>query len=586
MTRQLFAAAYLLVCTLCGSNALAQYNKTYLANINGAFVNSNAIDIADAGNGEYCVLSAAGTQAAPSLVLRKHDFNGNILFETSHAIPGISPQKLLHTPNDEYIVVGLHYGAAGVTNPFAARFDNSGNFMWLYVYQCNTTFLSFPGSFCRVNVVRAEDDVNETYILVAPGQQVYSTTFNNDIVINAMKIRANGWPLWSNKYAMSPADRNGTYGAFTAIQDLPYALACGTDGNSYKYFIAGVTLKSIFSERNYHFSIDGNGAIVDPYQEYWGPAGYPFGHDAIFDATTNEFVLTHTQGNSGIVGNPNVSQIAIVKYDFNTLGINAWHYYYDANAVECYGKSIKENAAQDAYIVASWVSNPLSPNQSIVNTALLKVDKAANPIFLKRYNENVTSRAPAIISLTDPGSLTENYVMAGYVSDVRMYSTDVNGDVCGVIDVPVEASEHTEQVKDYPYADNYQDPTYTPVNLQNEGIFTNITDCINAPDPSQYKNRPTGITVNNAAGDITVFPTLLEQDNNTIILETFVEKNTTLQLQLFTIDGRMAGSVSFEVKTGSLKKSWQMPSLLPGTYILNISPADETLNKTVRITKL
>lgn len=588
--RQTLLTAIMLACIIWAQQAVAQYNKTYISTINGSQVQSTAIDIVDAGNGEACVLSGAGVAGGlPSIVLRKHDFNGNILFETAHT-PHVNffyAEKMVLTPNGEYIVVGTHYDAANVNNPFAARFDNSGNILWFHVYPSNSTWTSYSGSFARVCIVRAEDDPAESYIITAPGDQFYPTTWNDDIVVNALKIDAGGIPVWNKKYALPAADRNGTYAGFTSIDDLPNTLCYGTDGGMHKYLIAGTTVKNVLSERGFQFSIDGNGNIVDQYTEYF-ISGYPFGHDALFDPATQQFVLTFTMGNNNLAPPVTVSEIAVLKLNFGTLGIVSYDYYWDNNAVENYGVSIKENAPRDAYIIASWVSNPLSVNQSIINTALLKIDKSGTPFFLKRYNEDTYSWPSAIISLTDPLSGTENYVTAGYAhfnNDTRIYSTDVNGDVCGVIDVQPSHNGYDYGPAPYSYSEAPFPPNFFRENVQIENLQTQITDCANAPNPSQYKSKPAGITANTAVKDVKVYPTILTQ-NNKVIFETIGNNGTDMLAELYTIDGRKAGSITFSLTAGLNTGIWDIPAQQAGNYFIRISTADKSLNKTVKITKL
>jgi|GEM_PF-3227134 len=603
------------VIALAGSfSTHAQYNRTYECIFaNGTNLNTASVDIVDAGNGATCILGQSTRLINSYVLLRKVDDAGNIIFETLETLAGQSvyPTDLIHTGNDEYIAVGFirtpGYHPTGAFNityqPFAMRFDNAGNHLWTHIFSVNTNYWDYIPDYSKVSIAYVEDDPgNESYILTYPADQTFYTPpaaavggpLYQDNTIGALRFDANGGMMWNYKYYLPnvPVRDPG----LMVESEFPHALAYGMN----KYFIGGNVRQMIMppvggigymNEINFYMSIDNAGNIIDQYRNFDAP-GYNFGHDAIFDATTNEFVMSYTYGDAIMGGT--ASQIAISKINAATFGINSTGYYYDADALENYAVSIKENPQQDAYVLSCFTSGSVSGSgPTNRNVSILKIDKSYNPLFYKSYNVNRDQDAASLAAYMNPVTGAENYAVIstpigpGSFSHMRVIATDNNGAACGEYNRPVSWA--------------FGDPTFYPTiqYLKGSGpdgtdlspayieLASNVTDCGGGGIPDdQYRTATSVNDISNSASGVKVFPSLITGSSNTLHIETDGLSTTKLTIVITSIDGSVVGSYTTDVSKTDNKFSWQFPANTPGNYILKITTADNSIHKIQRISVL
>lgn len=608
-------------CLLCFQSQ-AQFNKTYQTYVNGSYNRVQTIDMVDDGSDGTCVLARLHNtvfNTMENILLRRLDASGNVIFSTSCYKPKtntgfLSPSSLVRTDNNEYIVAGMWLGVTlpslpGVTsNPFAARFSSTGALIWLQVYHSNTAGFNYNGNFEKTSIVKARDGNPDEYIIVAPGlpsyySGPYPAPYANDVVLNAIKIDGAGNAIWNQKYDLG-AGRGGA--PYSDIQDLPHTLVYGGEmeeggegGGSLigKYFIAGTTIKDAYNYYNFQMAIDGNGAIVNQYRQFYVPT-YPMHQNAIYDNLTNEFVMTYTMGNNSIAGNPTVSQIAVAKFDFANLNCANTDYYWQGGVVENYGVSIKQNHDLDAYVIACFQahdtimhdSNMYSTYFSTYNISMLKIDKFTTPVFFKRYNVFAFSFPAAIECIKGTDDIPENYVIAGTrsnftvpaIDDMRVIRTDVNGVTCGSEEIPVEQGNMPIDLEEIPYSDFMVGPSSDIITPAIQSISEDITVCVDSDNPRYYK-------VISSAQDpatINVYPTLMQAGESTVHIDAYAAAKQTVDVLLLGADGRTIARQSFDLSDGLSKLNWNLPSLLPGTYVLDIRSQDKSLHQTIRLSKL
>ena len=538
-----------------------------------------------------------GTAYNNLILLRGIDPNGNVTpLEVAYTYPDILPTKLLYTPNGEYIVVGYHLepiSVGGTTygkQPFAAKFNAAGVFQWMQVYQVNGIAHSRNGVE-RVNIVYCPNanPAIESYIITYTADQNFYTPLlgpgmlNEDATIGALRLDGtNGNPIWAAKYYLPFAARSTE----SIHGDYPHALAYGKG----KYFISGITDISPVTPpyyNNFMMTININGGIVDDYRRYV-VGNRTLTHDAIYDAGTNEFVMSMAlEGANTPIA---LTAFDVMKVDQTTLNVNDNDFYYDQSSMENYAVSIKETPDQQNYIIGGTISGDPFNNWALgTSTGLLKINKAGAVQFLRRYNPLRDQDPSAVTVYADPVTGLENYRIGitpyGAVTpggiDMRVLTTDDIGDIpCWSMErsygtthtVPLVAVPETLTVA-VAYAPN----PVTPLMLD---LNTSMTICTGPASKSlSVYNTVPGKTFK-------VYPTLLAAGDDKLNFEISSTGGTTLTITAVAMDGRTIGKYETAIKEGDNKLSWQLPTNVPGNYILNISSADNSIRKAERISKL
>ena len=587
--------------------AMATFNKTYFSMINGGYDPSTTIDMIDAGGGNALILGSTNSEP---LLLRLVDFNGVVLNEQAFDYSNdptavITPTQVVKTLSGDFIVVGYYYSSTVNQNPFAAYFKGTTlTNVWFQVYQSNTG-TAYTYNFSRANIVFAADDPTGEHFILSCAGDLSGTGVPNpssnygDMVINALKIDVSGMQLWNNKYFIS--GRTGTYSYITALRDEPHALTYVYSGPSGKYFIAGTSdqwydasvwyLYGMNSTMGFAMTIDNTGAIVDQYREFTIPS-YPFNQDAIWDDDPAEqsIVMSYTFGNTNAGGSGTASVMGITKFDINLLVKQTFVYWY-SNATENYAYSIKRTAANDGYIMSCW----LTDNQSyaptaIENVGILKVDKnLRTPQFLERYNVFTGTMPGSIISLVDPMSHTEDYVVEattmGGSNDIRVISADVTGKACGFESLTPSLNAYNVQPNIYAYT-SVPVSGFFPISINAPLTASTFSDCNNSVNPAYYRTSNQLTPVTTKTDWLSIFPTLLSGGDNTINIVCNAENATVLSVSFYTIEGKYAGTQSFQVIEGDNTLSCILPFSVPGNYLITVTSSDKKFNKTGRISKL
>lgn len=588
MKQKMTLFSFLLICIFSTNQMQAQWNKTIFDN--------ESIDIVEADNGGSCVL---GSTYSHPLVLTKRDFNGNILFHTGHssfANPDdiIYPNSILYTQNDEYIVVGWIYKANTAFFPpadislFAARFDALGNNLWVNEYQSSLSPSSvIRQSNMKVNIVFVEDDPSmESYILVGPGDahgSNYSYVFP-DMTIHGIRIDENGSPIWDKKFLPPVLDRQGIYSNIYAIEDYPMALTYANfqvgGGVQDVYFIAGLTVNwyynSFGSSSDFCMGIDKDGNIVNQYSDIGTPGvRYGANYEAIFDASANRVVLASNFYNP--LGLSSYTVLGVTKFD-DLLNPTSSNYYEYTGATQNHMEGISLDASTDNYIIASTLE--FESANLIKNAAILKIDKTSmNSQFYHRYNYLRFSSAESIMSITDPNSGIENYVMAANVSNpsgARVISTNDLGVSCGDRVIPVNSGTSTYA----PLSRFYDVLDFDAQSIlfsQTDNLAFFETDCANSANPDTYKKEDGNALETSLLGEnIMIYPTLLTSDKPIVTIETMTIASEDVKLILFSADGKQLAEMNFLMEEGNQSTNWTLPGLQTGNYFISIEKGNET----------
>jgi hypothetical protein len=570
------------------------YVKTYNSVINGIYNPTRVVDIVDATNGPNaftCTLeNQRSTIGGPSsIILKKFDKYGNLMFDVSYtpATGTATPTSVIHTLNDEYIVVGyFSTSTLGVTNnPFAARFDNSGNLLWHNYYRTGTG--SRLGRSSKVVIARVEDDpaVPESYIIAASTEDM-----SLNIGINAVRIDGSGSTLWN--YIYTPAITGYTYDV--NVSAIVFGKAGGPTG---KYLIAGeVDQFPIMALRykNCHMAIDNTGAVINNYEEAYVPT-YPFATSAIYDYSINNFVLAYTQGDNNLVGLPTASEPAITKLDYASLGHIQTDYYWISGMVENYCSGICENQAKTSYLLSGVTFSSSTPGGGGPHMTLFQIPKGVGTKFAHQYNTGTNSyTSTGIFSTMDySGAPTESHVMAGDgvysvtgTGGLRVINANAMDEACGSVYQQVNSNSFVPPpTVIWPTLSTAVTIGEDMVPTVKDMVMTNFTDCALAPSSSTYKAigfmNPTTSTE-----QLNIYPTFLSKDDNSINIKVFMNHESMLTISLYNVEGKKMGTQIFNLKAGGNSVSWTLPFLTPGNYLISTVSENSNLIKTTRISKL
>ena len=566
----------------------AQYNKAWPGN--------NSIDIATNSKGHTCVL---GSNSDYAITLRELDFVGNQNFFTGYSPtlpPGdeLRPTKLLRTPADDYIVVGFYYRAPthahlSDLSPFAARFDEFGNFLWLQDYQGSLTFSPhMPTDLAQASIVYVENDPGvESYIITAPADPHaanYSYTYTEDVTINAIRIDGGGMPMWNKKYMLPHSARSAT--SYSMYQDYPQALTFANFDASTGlgvYFIAGVSVRTVFGWGYYNFfmSIDKDGNIAQDYTEIGTPVAWD--NDAIFDASTDRVVIASTMPNISGSGN-SASLIGVTQID-NNYSIQSVHHYQYPDATENYAMSIEEDATGDYYLIAASIHDiPIN----IDDMAMLKLDKVSMiPDFYHRFNRLTSTWGAAMVSAVDQASGTENYVLAGTVNgtstpESRVVSADVFGDVCGIDPLPHIQGNYTWNPvgKNYDVIDLF---IFHQHSMEQDPILTRPYDC--DPANPDYKKSLDSSSPILSETSVKLFPTVLNPSDNKVTLNFEAAEEGNYTASLYSVTGKVIEEKDGTFSTGEQSVVWNLPLSESAMYLIRVQLADSEKTHVFRVVK-
>lgn len=563
------------------------FNRTYFDG------QGESVDIVNAGaKGVSCVL---GRSANFPIILKKLDFNGNVIFDKSMSFnpPGanIYATKLLHTPNDEYLVVGFIYDN-GVRNPFASRFDANGNILWFNKYFSNTRVFPLGGSDTRVNICRIEDDgPSEAYIITAAGDDPYGVPgmsgTGDDVFINALRIDGSGNCIWNHKFIRTGAPYTSI--AFDNI-DCPESLVF-INNTVKRYFIGGGTNTTGGGPIGFFMSIDKNGVIADQYANI--PSSEHWWEEAIYDNATQQVITGYPCGNiaAGITSSNSAAGISKFSVVGGLTHVRSDFFALAAPANETYCMGIKEDATHTFYILAAFVATTTSP---VSHMALMKVRKTTpgSLSVFKDYNvQRLTFTAGVIDAVNASG--TENYVLAGTANGVpnamRVISTDVNGIACGANQPDYTHNNPTYTCPVSPLTQYNITPSqqsYGVIALTQTGSYSDCDAYVaGGGNAAQYRTTPTNINETGNLNSLKVYPTLLTSQQF-VSLDINAEGISSADVIVTTIDGKVIGRHVLKLSDGANHLQITIPEFAAGTYVLRVSTKDGAINKTFKLSRL
>lgn len=586
-----FVPLLALVCSsLLPIPATAQYVRTYQS-FNPAAMPVGAVDLIAASPNTSVLLATditydpvTGTLPYDNILLRELDYNGNILFETLHRAPSlyVMPQRVIHAASGGYIVVGTcsPRTAPFIQQPFAARFDNAGTFLWMKEYACNMASYADSRLGKGVCIEQVQDAPGESYIIAASGQQTILPAYDQDCILNVLRIDGAGGVIWDKKYSVSMATRSAIGApAMTALRISPSVIRYGLG----KYLIAGAGESIPGGGAAFLMSIDNSGAIVDNFRQVIVPT-YSLNHDVIFDPVNNNFVMAYTMGDNNLVGVPTASEITLSRFDAVTLNHLRSDYYWVDQTTENYSMGIMQDKGYKDYFISCSIMPASGSTIPERNTCLLRVDKlTGNAEFFKRFNIYTgTLAATQPVSISDPLTGKEQFVFAASkdaTKEIRMIATDVNGNTCGAEEYPIGQRPVVPVFSSLPHGDYdvvcmpaYRFPVSVP-------LSTTFDQC--SGTGSQYK----GVAEMAMESSFKVYPTLLDKGNDLVKLEVITKSATRLDIVLVGMDGRQVATHSFALSEGAQTLSWTLPGLASGIYSLSAHSADGTLHGTKRLVR-
>lgn len=597
--KKIFLAAIFLL-TL---NVHAQFNNVYPLLTAGTPTSSMLLDM-DAESGSSWVLST-DVATRCDIQIKRIGFAGAVMAQSVYQFPAvngvITPHAIINTGDGGCMVVGsafeyLSLAPNASVNPFVARFDFTGSFMWMKILPTNPAPY-YHGRVCRINIVHAEDGPRYlNYIIVTPGGDNYNLIDQSTCTINAIKINDVGSVIWNKIYGSNQP----------SVRRTPHALSCGKstitvdlpgggtkDSVFYKYFIAGVQEDHNASDpyAAFDMSIDENGDIVDQYRTYVVP-DQPEGQDAIYDNQTEEFIMAYTIGYDNIMPSPVATATTVSKYAFSNLNINSTHCYYQPTAMENYGHSIVENISGDGYVIGCNIARDVTlvsvPGGGNRYPALLQIDKTGVPTLMTRFNKydpDQVYRNPYLTKLKTPAGKSR-YLLGSALcvtrgtplpDHIRVISIDSIGKTCDAEDVPVDYNQMTWE----PHSDPL--PTFPRPNLEMLTFLTSPTSAVN-PISCLHNGAAKLTTIEDSR--IEIYPTLLEGTDHVVTLDISTSNTTEVSLTLYDLYGKKLAEKYIANINSAQKPEWNMPLLLPGTYIITVYSPNENLQKTIKISKL
>ncbi len=572
-----------------GYAQIPSFNRTYT---DGGGRSVDIVNASNAGIGYSCVL---GTSATYPIILKKLDFNGNVVFDHGITMANtVHPSALLYTPNDEYIVVGsLNTGS--IIYPFAARFNSTGNMLWFKCY--NTISGIMESNTPNIKICRVEDDgPDESYILVCTAIDPYRIPgqYGSGLDYYPMALRfdgATGTATWNKVYSRTGAPANDW--AYD-VRELTRSV-CFINDNNPRYFIGGSTetwaTTPLTGTGSFFMSIDKNGGIVDGYN-YIGTTVHWY-EDALYDNATQQIVLCYLAGN--VCAGITVSASAIGISKFNTAGglTHVRSDFYAMNpCIETYPMGMQEDATHRYYVVGAAVY-PYSFNDAKAywNMANFRVDKTNpnNVSFFNRFNIQRESYTASMIDLVD--GPRENYVIAGSIPPavaggndaMRVISTEVvNGQACGWTAVPWVHTNPSFTVTPVTYSitDQFGETPYTGVDVFFPGNYTFCT-----PSGGSYRTAPSDVNDVANLNSLRVYPTVLFAEKQ-VSIDFNVDVACTLDACILSLDGKVISRQVLHSITGANHLAVDMNEFTTGTYLLRLSTSDGAINKIFKLSRL
>lgn len=596
MKRKTLTCLVILMSSIGLKQADAQYAQASPYFVPGTgYFKSQSQDIIGSDAGTTVTLGRS-YNAGDYLILKRLGIHGGVMFNKvfgpNDPNGRIFPDKLIETQDKGLLVVGLYRNDTLAGAPFAAKFDPAGNFQWFNFYP-NSNFFS-SNNFSRTNVVLAGCDSQEDYIIQAIAGPDDTSSYFHDVFVDALKIDNKGNLLWHNKYV--PAfDRSG----FSAIHDYASTISFIPQGNDkFKFYnssflIAGAAeWWSIGPEYFlFYLGIDSAGNLIKPYTAYTVP-GYPFNVSSIFDPnpSSQAVCLGYTFGNPGIISPTTASTIALTKispfyYIFSTR-------YYCIPAVyatENYGCSIaKTHDADSGYIIGttSFFNNPPSPFATSA-TGLLKISQNGTPDFYNQFNITRDWTLTTQVADVQFGG-TEYYAVAATsvdntssTMDIHIIATDVNGYTCDTTCQPIIDTTYDAIPKVYDYTAIPETGMGSDMLIDLGGHSDDAT--CHVPHPS-FRALMTQSAIASPV-NVDIYPTLINSDADLMHIDCTSASGGKLFATVYTVDGKLISSYTFDLAEGENPLRWNLSLPNAGTYLLQVSMADKSFNKTVRISK-
>ncbi len=587
MKTKLLKLFLLTITGACYCNTLsAQYNNTYTGG------GGESVDVVNATSGGTAYSVMLGTSSTYPIILKKVDFFGNpptwdYGYSFSNSQLTIRPTKLLRTSSGDFIVVGIANDNF-TYNPFAAKFNNLGVFQWMYTYASNQTVLTPPfdlgGLSKRVNICEVMDDPGSpnTYMITATGTNPFSTggAWGSDDFINVLRISSSGAVMWNNKYYPPIAFNTPNDDIRENPETIVYA---NPTGGTSRYFIAGVSSYLLMTGTTYYgffMGIDNTGMIVDPYQRVALPT--PRNCNAIFD---NPDVVYSFTCSNGFTGGTSGSCIGLSRVNTASgLSLYQSDFYSASFASETDERGLVEDAASSKYVVACDIYDGVPSKPS--SMGIMEIDKSSGTAtYFNDYNYQRESHAKGIIDLVSGG--TEHYVMTG--TPINAGSTSAGMRLIGEDRLPGSVCGRHALLYDYanynPLTANSTYQTYMLTNMRtsystSRQTLSGMNICTS---PADYY-RPTGVAEQGYSEDVTVYPTLLNAERE-INMDIVTNHSGKIYVTLVGIDGRSLLGRTLEASNGKNHFSFDVTSLIPGSYLLVVTNSDKTLNKTTKLTK-
>jgi hypothetical protein len=551
------------------------FNNTYDINANYDKLNPSFVIVNN--NNESISVSNGTTGSSNYFVLTKLNSGGGVVYNnivrtSNDPVDGFLHVEALHeTMNGDLLVSGFYYKDHNfiVEQPFLARFDNNGKFMWSKIYFVNNNPIVHSDknkiSLCRI---KNSPCPGEEYFLVAssdsdrePGKGVATNVIKVD-------VSAAGAMIFSHKYYETSPN------IFEDIREYPGDIEYSQSKDL--YMITGhrehMNKDAAHTEyMMYYFVIDHNGAVHNNLYTTLMSKSIPIDQDMIYDKDKDLFPTVFTHEKNGYISGVQ-SLIGFIKMDIN-LGFSdpgmLWHH----DGLTHNGRSISHSNNNGEYFLGAGTFDQV--NTQVYNPALQRVKNNGHPAMpFLRYN--VKDDVYFGHHTMNPNT-HELVLVNDHKTDLREIWTDPNGKACGM-------REFEPIYKDYDPKQFFYKYDYKK---QGKCIKYEVKEKLFTPDYRKCDGegdhyRMTGISAENMGNNnALLYPSVLNTQQALVTVEN--NTGTKLRVEVRNITGQLVFSAE---QIGSGKQELNLSGkggLAAGVYLVNLFDTKGQLSNSTRI---
>lgn len=551
------------VCCLgAGSSVRAQsFNNSY------EYVGTNLTttnNVLVASTGDVYFASFSTQSSVVTLYITRTDHLGNV--SKVIQLEGFPANGKLVETNDLGVLFATYQN--GGQELAIVKFDQDLNVQWSKYVPIGAAVLPTTN---RIDIEKVlTNDGKERYLVLCASSTFYPQYVNSDAAFSLVYLEENGDLVWHRKYA----DLNRASAGFNTIRDIPSGLtSMKNEGGDIFFLVAGTRQEWTSIPQPYLFfqMVDEAGNIVSQYKRVQTVGNCYFAD--VVTGDNGEFVCVYTDGNTGFSGDPvNQSGVGLIPLIPFNLDPGFGRYYWQPQTIEHFGYAVTKTSDGD-YMVACYAG--WSNGNTIINPGLLKINHAnLQPEFYKRYNIGKNAVSPGALQ-TDaedysyitgtvdplpPGNVYPN-------TKVRLIKADPSGDACGAESYPVNFVDFGPVVQGFIYTDEqYADIFDQDIAVSN--IDFGLDECNPNNNPELY--RGTGLMEMPENIAISVVPTVIDQESQTVKCSFFTRDNAAVSIKVYNILGQLIHSQQENVTAGQAEINIQPQSWANGISIVQV----------------